>query len=60
MKKRMNENEVKIRLRDKLAKATLSASTLSSDAKESYAYYDGKATAFAEAIEVIEELEATQ
>ena len=51
----MNENEVKIKLRDKLAKAR--QSMLLSPPGIGEAYYDGKQTAFAEAIELIEELE---
>ena len=54
----MNENEVKIQLRDKLAKAIQLRDETNEGGEESY--YDGKATAFAEAIEVIEELEAEQ
>ena len=51
----MSENEVKIQLRDRLAKARQSMFMSQPGTEE--AYYDGKATAFAEAIELIEEME---
>ena len=52
----MNENEVKIQLRDKLAQAR-QIIFMSQPKSTREAFYDGKATAFAEAIELIEELE---
>lgn len=54
----MNENEVKIQLRDRSAKAKQSERLSPPGTGE--AYYNGKATAFAEAIELIEELESEQ
>ena len=51
----MNANEVKIKLRGMLAKARQDMFlSQSGTCKESY--YEGKATAFAEVIELIEEL----
>ena len=50
----MNENELKIRIRSKLAEAK---EKRNQSEGFSETYYDGKAEAFAQMIEIVEEME---